>query len=296
MQHHVITLVGASGPTAEAAAAVAQELSRRGTGVEAPRWLAPGTACELRCAGAVDVEEEVREAARVAAVDLAVQPAGDRRKRLLVADMESTMIRNEMLDELADFAGVGPQVEEITARAMHGELDFASSLRQRTALVAGLPVATLEEALGRVEIEPGAGTLVATMAAHGATTALVSGGFGFFVGRIGKRLGVDSYRANELEIEDGRLTGRVVEPILDRDAKVVALGDYCRQLGVEPEAAVTVGDGANDLAMLRAAGLGVAYHAKPQVAAAARFNVRHGDLRTLLYFQGYAAADFVEPG
>ncbi len=260
-----------------------------------PSWLAAGTACDLPFDGIDprEAESRVREALGGAAIDLAAQPAAGRRKRLLVADMESTVIANEMLDELGDFAGVRGEIEDITARAMRGELDFAGAVRERVAPLEGLSTSVLERALERVEIDPGAPALAATMAAAGAFTGLVSGGFGVFAEPVARRLGFDAWRANELEVSAGSLTGRVAEPILGRDAKVLALEEYCRRQGVGPGDAVAVGDGANDLALLQAAGLGVAYHAKPAVAAAARFRVDHGDLRTVLYYQGYGEAEIL---
>ena len=272
-----------------AAAEAARGLRQQGATVESPFWLAPGIACDLffdNLDSAV-AETHVRETLAGSAIDLAAQPVAGRRKQLLIADMESTVIGNEMLDELADFAGVRSEVEDITARAMAGEIDFGGAMRQRVGLLEGLPASVIEEAMLRIEIDPGAAQLVATLSAHGVTTALVSGGFGVFAQAVQRRLGFDSFRANELLVEDGRLTGRVGEPILGRDAKVEALQDLCRQLDLSPEDVATVGDGANDLGMLLASGFGVAYHAKPAVITAARFSVRYGDLRTLLFYQGY---------
>jgi phosphoserine phosphatase len=207
--------------------------------------------------------------------------------------MDSTMIRQECIDELADLAGVGPQVAAITARAMAGELDFEDALRERVALLAGLPEDAVAEVLEtRITETPGGATLVATMRARGGYAALVSGGFTAFTGPVATRLGFDVHRANTLLVENGRLTGRVAEPILGRAAKLEALHDLCARLGIGAEAAMAVGDGANDLAMIRAAGAGVALHAKPAVQAKARLRVNHGDLTALLYLQGYAQADF----
>ena len=294
MTRKVLTLVAAEGLSAAAVESAAAALRGAGARLDPPRWLATGVACDLPFDGtSADLgEAAARAALHGAAVDLAAQPAAARRKRLLVADMESTVIRNEMLDELADLVGRRPEVEHITARAMAGELDFAGSVRARVALLAGLPATVLERAEERFELDPGAAQLVATMTVHGAFTALVSGGFGIFAEALRRRLGFDTCRANELLIAAGRLTGRVAEPILGRDAKAQVLRELCRRLAIEPGDAVAVGDGANDLAMISAAGLGVAFHAKPAVVAAARFSVRYGDLRTLLYYQGYDAADF----
>lgn len=286
---------GGGGTATDATARVAGELRRLGAHVGEPRWLAPGEACDLAFDG-LELATAENAARRVLAgehADLAVQPDAGRRKRLLVADMESTVIRNEMLDELADIAHCRDAVADVTARAMNGELDFREALEKRVARLAGLPVAALERAFERLEITPGAAELVGTMRAHGAATALVSGGFGFFAERVRRRLGFGFQESNELEIAGGRLTGRVVEPVRDRAAKLATLERLCRERGLAPGDAAAAGDGANDLAMLAAAGLGVAFRAKPAVARAARFRVDHGDLAALLYFQGYRRAEFV---
>ncbi len=296
MTGKVLTLVAAGGLTESSVAAAAAAMRRGGATVGARRWLAPGTACDLAYdgPGAEAIEDRVRDALAGASVDLAAQPSAGRRKRVLVADMESTVIRNEMLDELAELAGKGPGVQALTDRAMRGELDFGKALRERLALLEGVGTEALELALERVELDPGAGTLVATMKAYGAFTALVTGGFDVFARPVCDRLGFDAWRANVLAVSSGRLDGRLVEPVLDRDAKRAALEDFCLRRAVTSRDAVAVGDGANDLPMLLAAGLGVAFHAKPSVAAAARYRVCHGDLRTLLYFQGYAEEELVD--
>lgn len=220
-----------------------------------------------------------------------------RRKRLLVADMESTIIEQEMLDELADFIGARERIAAITERAMRGELDFEAALKERVAMLAGLDASVLDEVAERITLMPGAETLIRTMKANGAYCALVSGGFTVFTERIARRLGFDEHQANVLEIENGKLTGRVVEPILGREAKRLALLRLTAELGIDPRETISVGDGANDLAMLEAAGLGAAFRAKPKVceAVAAMPNgavVTHGDLTALLYLQGYAESDF----
>ncbi|WP_091743011.1 phosphoserine phosphatase SerB [Phenylobacterium immobile] len=226
-------------------------------------------------------------------VDLCVQTAEGRRKRLLIADMDSTIINVECLDELADYAGVKAQVAEITERAMRGELAFEGALRERVVMLKGLGLDALQRAYDeRVRLNPGARTLVRTMAAQGARCVLVSGGFTFFTSRVARAAGFQDNRANTLGEADGRLTGSVGEPILGREAKLSALEAEVAALGLGPEAALAVGDGANDLAMIEAAGLGVAYRAKPIVAAQADAKVDHADLTALLYFQGYGAADF----
>ena len=260
-------------------------------------WLAPERAADLGFDG-VD-PEQAESAVRVALgreigelpVDLIAQPREGRRKRLLVADMESTMIANEMVDELADILSLGPGIAEVTRRAMNGELDFAAALRQRVALLAGFPATALDEAASRIRVNPGAAELVATMRAHGAYAALVSGGFRAFTRLVRARLGFDVDIANELEIAEGRIAGLVREPILGRDAKLAALNALAAARRLTLADAVTVGDGANDLSMLEAAGLGVAYHAKPIVDEQARHRVRHADLTALLYAQGYREAD-----
>jgi phosphoserine phosphatase len=227
--------------------------------------------------------------------DVAIQPAEGRRKRLFIADMDSTIIGCECLDELADFAGVKDKVSAITERAMRGEIGFEAALRERVAMLNGLPIAALQRCYDeRVRLNPGARTLVRTLAAHGARCVLVSGGFGFFTRRVAGAAGFHAERANRL-IEDGEtLTGEVGEPILGRAAKLQALHEEAAALGVALSDATAIGDGANDLAMIEAAGLGVAYRAKPVVAAQAACRIEHADLTAVLYFQGYAVDAFVD--
>lgn len=237
--------------------------------------------------------EAVNTALADLAVDFAIQPAANRRKGLLIADMDSTIINVECLDELADFAGVKAQVSEITERAMRGELAFEGALRERVGMLKGLGVAALQACYDeRVKLNPGAETLVRTMAKHGARCALVSGGFTFFTSRVAEAAGFHLNRANTLIELDGVLTGAVGDPILGKEAKLAALREETAVLGLTPADALAVGDGANDLAMIEAAGLGVAYRAKPIVAAQADAKVDHTDLTTLLYFQGYKAEEF----
>ena len=228
------------------------------------------------------------------AIDFCAQPAEGRAKRLLIADMDSTIIGCECLDELADFAGVKTQIAEITARAMRGEIAFEDALRQRVAMLAGLELAALTRTFDeRVRLNDGARTLVRTMSAHGARCVLVSGGFSFFAQRVAQAAGFSAHRANTL-IDDGHaLTGDVAEPILGREAKLAALREEAAELGLDLSQTLAVGDGANDLAMIEAAGLGVAWRAQPIVAAAADARVDHADLTALLYFQGYGADAFV---
>ncbi len=227
-------------------------------------------------------------------VDWCLQPASGRRKRLLIADMDSTIIGCECLDELADFAGVKAEVAAVTERAMRGELAFEPALRERVARLAGLPIQTLEQCLEeRVRLNPGARTLVRTMTARGALALLVSGGFESFTGPVAEAAGFDGHQANRLLEADGKLTGKVAEPILGREAKLEALQRAAGDRGLTLDECLAVGDGANDLAMIEAAGLGIAYRAKPVVAARADACVDVSDLTTLLFFQGYRAAEFV---
>ena len=227
------------------------------------------------------------------AADVCVQPWAGRRKMLLVADMDSTIIGCECLDELADFAGVKAAVSAITERAMRGEIGFEGALRERVAMLKGLPLTALAECYEeRVRLNPGARTLVATMAGHGARCLLVSGGFRFFTSRVARLAGFHEDRATTLIEADGALTGAVGEPILGREAKLAALHEAVGELSLDLSQTLAIGDGANDLAMIEAAGLGCAYRAKPVVAAQANVRIDHADLTALLYFQGYAAEDF----
>ena len=226
-----------------------------------------------------------------APVDVVAQPARGRRKKLLVADMESTVIANEFVDELAEMAGVGAAVAAITDRTVRGELEFAATLAERVAMLAGLTTAELERAYRALDVTPGARALIAAMRAGGAHTALVSGGFGYFAERVRAELGFDSVLANRLEWIDGRLAGRLIAPIVDRQAKRARLEALCAELGIGAAETIAVGDGANDLDMLAAAGIGVAYRAKPIVAASADARIDHGDLTALLYIQGYRAGE-----
>lgn len=246
-------------------------------------------------AGAVAPVRAAAEAALAPwPIDVCAQPWNGRRKRLLIADMDSTIIGCECIDELADFAGVKDKVSAITERAMRGELDFEAALRERVAMLKGLPLADLQRAYDeRVRLNPGARTLVRTMSANGAKAFLVSGGFTFFTSRVAQAAGFDANRANTLQEADGVLSGAVGEPILGREAKLAALKEEAAKLDLDLAATLAVGDGANDLAMIDAAGLGVAYRAKPIVSAQADAKVDHADLTALLYFQGYAASEFV---
>ncbi len=257
-------------------------------------WLDPGVAAEFPLEAIPANRWEVWDAMQSLRIDLILQPAQDRRKRLLLADMDSTMIEQECIDELADEAGVGAYVADITRRAMNGELDFEAALKERVGLLKGLSASVIEEVIrDRITPMSGGPTLLATMKANGAHCALVSGGFTAFTGKIAEVLGFHENRANILLIEDGRLTGEVAMPILGKEAKVAALKEISARLGITPAQALAVGDGANDLGMLGLAGTGVALHAKPVVAAQCEVRVNHGDLTALLYLQGYAREEFV---
>ncbi|MDN5785918.1 phosphoserine phosphatase SerB [Pseudorhodobacter sp.] len=256
-------------------------------------WLNPSVAAEFEVAAMPENQWQVWQDLQTLGVDLVVQRSENRRKRLLLADMDSTMIEQECIDELADEAGVGAHVAKITAQAMNGELDFNAALRERVALLRGLPEAVIDDVLAnRITLMPGGTVLLATMKAHGARAALVSGGFTAFTSHIAEKLGFDENRANVLQIEDGKLTGTVAEPILGREAKMQALWDITAQMGIAPADVIAVGDGANDLGMLGIAGAGVALHAKPAVAAQCDIRINHGDLTALLYLQGYAMQEF----
>ena len=266
-----------------------------------PKWLDPGIAADMSFtpAGGFDQRKfanELRGALDGRPIDVVVQPQAGRRKRLFLADMDSTMIGQECIDELADYAGFKPQVAAITERAMRGEIAFEPALRERVALLKGLPEAVVDRVIAeRIRLTPGGRTLVATMRHHGTYTCLVSGGFTLFTSRIGAMIGFDEDRANMLAVEDGRFSGLVAEPILGREAKLRTLQELTAHLNVAKEDTLAVGDGANDIPMIEAAGLGVAYHGKPAVAAAAAARIDHGDLTALLYAQGYSRAEFVAP-
>ncbi|MDO8839818.1 MAG: phosphoserine phosphatase SerB [Parvibaculum sp.] len=253
-------------------------------------WLAEGVACDIafETPNPRPAELAARAALKDVKIDLAVQPVGSRRKKLLVADMDSTIIQQECIDELAAELGIKPQIAAITERAMKGEIEFEPALRERVALLKGLDVAALDRVYrSRIVETPGGRALTATMRAHGAACALVSGGFSFFTGRVAAAVGFDVNQANELLFENGKLTGAVQEPILGRQAKIEALVKLRGEMNLGHHETMAVGDGANDLGMIGEAGLGVAFHAKPVVAEAADARIDHGDLTALLYLQGY---------
>lgn len=259
----------------------------------APHWLAPGTACEFRVNGP-EVAQDIRGLLKSAPIDANIVSTLNRRKRLLLADMDSTIINCECIDEIADFAGVKPQISAITERAMRGEIEFESALRERVALLKGLPESTLAKVYEtRVQLNPGAKILVRTMAKAHAATALVSGGFTYFTNRVAEAAGFATNRANELGIENGKLNGTVREPILGREAKRQALIELAEQARISLSDTMAIGDGANDLAMIKESGLGIAYRAKPLVAEAAHARLDHSDLSAALYLQGYRETELV---
>ncbi|WP_299193547.1 phosphoserine phosphatase SerB [uncultured Litoreibacter sp.] len=257
-------------------------------------WLMPDVAAEFGLASVPDNLDSVWADLQELKVDVLVHPSTGRKKRLLLADMDSTMIQQECIDELADYAGVGAQVAGITARAMNGEIEFEGALRERVGLLKGLDQAVLESVLAeRITYMPGGKTLLATMKASGGYAALVSGGFTAFTGPVAEHLGFDEHRSNQFVITGEALTGDVIPPIFGKEAKVEALDDLTAKLGLTDDEVLAVGDGANDLGMLTRAGMGVALHAKPSVQAQADFRVNHGDLTALLFLQGYSAEEFV---
>ncbi|QND38489.1 phosphoserine phosphatase SerB [Rhizobium leguminosarum bv. viciae] len=262
-------------------------------------WLADGIACDIALRDGTDVqaaEANILAVISSAPIDLVIREQETRRKKLLIADMDSTMIGRECIDELAAEVGLKEKVATITARAMNGEIAFEPALRERVALLKGLPISVVDEVIAkRITLTPGGTELIATMKSKGHYTALVSGGFTVFTSRIAATLGFDENRANTLLEDGGILSGFVAEPILGKQAKVDALNEISARLGISPEEAIAVGDGANDLGMLHLAGAGVALHAKPAVAAEAQMRINHGDLTALLYIRGYRKTDFVFP-
>jgi phosphoserine phosphatase len=291
----VATLISA--PKDRALTPALADMASQAVGARSIDWLAEGLACDLvlpEGSAAGKSEASLREVLAGQPIDVAIQESAGRRKRLLIADMDSTMIDQECIDELADEVGLREHVAEITRRSMNGEIPFDAALRERVALLKGLETTVVDRIVeNRLTLASGGRTLIATMRASGAWTALVSGGFDLFTSRIGQKLGFDEHRANVLVEGEGRLLGLVVEPILGREAKADALRDISARLGLTPRDAIAVGDGANDLDMIKLAGTGVALHAKPVVAAEARIRIDHGDLTAVLYLQGYRQADFV---
>ena len=302
MAANVLTIIAsplAAAATAAAVSAAVDCLRSLGALIDGRVWLAPDRACDILFDELDPDQADAAARSGIAAalgrvpIDLIAQPLVGRRKLLLLADMESTIIANEMLDELADLLGLRAKVADITRRAMNDEIDFAAALRERVALLKDLPESALAEAGARIRIVPGARELVATMRGNGAFTALVSGGFRVYSARIRDELGFDLDIANEIIVADGRLAGTVAEPILGRDAKLATLKRLAVERTLPLAATLAVGDGANDIAMIEAAGLGIAYHARPAVAARARRHIEHNDLTALLYAQGYSDAEIV---
>jgi len=263
----------------------------------APRWLAEGVAAEIPLTPAAEpgpaaLLERLRPVLAGAPIDAAILPAAQRRRRLFLADMDSTMIEQECIDELAAHLGLRAEVSAITERAMRGEIAFEPALRERVALLRGLQAGVADELIAsRITLSTGAYSLVRTMRANGVYCCLVSGGFTLFSSRIAQMLGFHEHRANRLVLREGRLTGELEAPILGREAKRATLVELRRRLGLSPQEVLAIGDGANDLAMLAEAGLGIAYRAKPAVAAAAHARIDHADLTAALYMQGYRRED-----
>ncbi|HEY9163649.1 MAG TPA: phosphoserine phosphatase SerB [Magnetovibrio sp.] len=259
-----------------------------------PDWLAKGQAVDIEFDGASDQDAEAaaRQVLGDAPIDVIAQRTYRRKKKLLIADMDSTIVIGETLDELASFAGLKEQISAITQRAMRGELDFAAALRERVAMLADLDESCLAETMDGIELTPGAQELIGTMRAHGAFTALISGGFSYFTDRVRQQVGFDSSLGNQLEILDGKLTGQVIPPIVDKDTKLNMLVDTAEQLGLGMSDTMAIGDGANDVPMLVAAGTGIAFHAHPVARQAARARLNHADLTGALFVQGYRLDEF----
>ncbi|WP_137178375.1 phosphoserine phosphatase SerB [Roseomonas sp. AR75] len=291
---HTLTLIAPLGALDAALLGKARAaLDALGGAPGTPDWLSENEAADIPFTGSPEqAVAAVQAALGGAPVDAIAQPREGRRKGLLVADMDSTIVTTETLDEIAAFAGLKEKIAAITARAMNGELDFREALVARVAMLEGLDVSALEATWEQTPIMPGAQALVATMRAHGAMCCLASGGFTFFTGRVAEKLGFHEHVSNTLIVQDGKLTGRVAEPIFGRDGKLATLTCLASANGLPMEATLAVGDGANDLDMIQAAGLGVAYRAKPAVAAASRARVDHGDLTALLFAQGYRRSEF----
>jgi len=283
-------LTNPASPSLEAATV---ENLRNAWGGGDAQWLATGEAAEFALAEMPNNAEDVWAALQADSIDLVIQPRDGRRKKMLLADMDSTMIQQECIDELAAEAGVGERVAEITAKAMNGELDFEGAIDERVGLLKDLPEAIIDQVLQtRICYMPGGKALVQTMKANKGYAALVSGGFTAFTEKVAKELGFDENRANTLEIANGMLTGRVVRPILGREAKLDALNEITAGLGIHTSEVMAVGDGMNDLLMLQNAGTGVALHGKPALQAECKVRINHGDLTALLYIQGYAKSEF----
>ncbi|MBK1663373.1 phosphoserine phosphatase SerB [Rhodospirillum rubrum] len=292
----VLSSPAVGGLDEEALAAARAALDTLGGETARPRWLESGVAADIRV-DALSVGQAgsaVRHALADVACDVVAQREDGRRKGLLIADMDSTMVIGETLDDLAAHAGLKDKIAAITARAMNGEIDFEAALRERVGMLAGLSASALEETWAATALTPGGRTLVRTMAANGARCVLVSGGFSVFTAKVAKACGFHDHLANRLEIIDGALSGKVIDPVVDRAVKLATLKAEAAKLGLPLSACAAVGDGANDLPMVMAAGLGVAFHAKPLVAAQTRARIDHGDLTALLFLQGYRREEFIE--
>ena len=290
----VATLIAAGKLTDEVVREAIDRLDATGHDVGAPHWLDEGDAADIVFQGSLVSARNELALMDHGSLDTIVQPQGDRTKKLIIADMDSTMITVECIDELADYAGLKPQIAAITERAMRGELDFRAALTERVGLLAGMPETTLVECrMERVRLTRGARTLVQTMKAHGAHSILISGGFMPFAGPVGEAIGFDRVIANELEIADGKLTGKVLEPIVDSTAKLETLKAEAAKHGLPLAETLAVGDGANDIPMITTAGLGVGYYPHPAAAEAAAAVIRHHDLTALLWAQGYSRRNWV---
>jgi len=291
---HVATLIG----TADAVSTAVETARAALPGAGPPQSLGPGAADIPFTAETTIDQRSLAERLRgtTSGIDIVVQPAAARRKKLFLADMDSTMIEQECIDELADYVGLKAHVAAITERAMRGDIAFEPALRERVALLEGLSISVIDEVLrDRIRLTAGGKTLVATMRANGAVTCMVSGGFTLFTDRIAAMIGFDKSRANRLTLVDGhKLAGKVADPVFGRDGKRAALIELRQDLGLAKNDTMAIGDGANDLDMILEAGLGVAYHAKPKIAATAPARIDHGDLTALLYVQGYRREEFVE--
>lgn len=288
-------LVLIASPASKALTPALVDQLRKLAGGETPVWLAPGEACEIPfiAMSSATVMSEIRALFGKAPIDLSLVPRTNRRKKLLIADMDSTIIAQECIDELGQAAGVGDKVAAITTRAMRGEINLENSLKERLSLLAGLSQSTVAKLVQSLKYTAGGQTLVKTMRAHGAHTSLVSGGFTLFSTKVAEETGFHEHLANELVIEDGKLSGHVREPILGAGAKVQALRDICLKLGIRPQESIAVGDGANDIPMLQEAGYSVGYRPKPAVRAIVNAAIDHGDLTAILYLQGYSREEFV---
>ena len=296
MTTHALTLIGNARSHPLEPVHIERVCQRLGI-TTAPDWLAEGEACDLfidQPLSAQDLAEQAREALSGTMIDAVCTAVHGRRKKLLISDMDSTVIDQECIDELADAFGVGQQIREITTAVINGEINFSEALRQRVALMKGMDHGLLENVYkDRLTIKPGARTLVQTMARHGAFTILVSGGFSFFTSRIAERIGFDDHKGNELLFEDGKLTGEAQEPILGRAAKLTILTHVCDEKGLQLADVLAVGDGANDIDMIQGAGLGVAFHGSGSLKEQANASIDHSDLSALLYVQGFHKSEFV---